>query len=82
MNEVSGSEEGQYRCRAENIAGHVDLMATLIINALPTIHLQPSDSVVMMVGSRLEVSCFVSGDPTPTIAWKRMSKYSKSYYFV
>jgi len=73
MNEVSGSEEGEYKCRAANLAGHVDMVARLIINALPTIILRPSNSVVMMIGSRLDISCQVSGDPQPRISWKKMS---------
>ena len=73
MNEVSGSEEGEYKCRAANLAGHVDMVARLIINALPTITLRPSNSVVMMIGSRLDISCQVSGDPQPRISWKKMS---------
>lgn len=74
MTSVTGAEEGQYRCRAENLAGHVDVTARLVVNALPSVRLEPSSSVVMMVGSRLEIACHVQGDPTPTIGWKKMSK--------
>ena len=68
------SEEGQYRCRAENVAGHVDLVATLVINSVPRVRLDPSNSVVMRPGARLKITCSVSGDPAPRISWRRMSK--------
>ena len=74
LNEVTLSEEGQYRCRAENVAGHVELMATLVINSVPRVRLEPSNSVVLRPGSRLEISCSVTGDPEPRISWRRMSK--------
>ena len=63
-----------YRCRAENVAGQVDVTAQLIIHSLPRVRLQPEGSVVMMTGSRLSITCSVSGDPTPTISWRKMSK--------
>ena len=67
------SEEGQYRCRADNVAGHVELMATLVINSLPRVRLEPSNSVVLRPGARLEIRCSVTGDPEPRISWRRMS---------
>ena len=71
---MTGPEEGMYRCRAENVAGQVDVTAQLIIHSLPRVRLQPEGSVVKLTGSRLEVTCSVSGDPRPSIAWRRMSK--------
>ena len=63
-----------YRCRAENLAGQVDVTAQLIIHSLPQVRLHLEGSVMKTTGSRLEINCSVSGDPTPTIAWRRMSK--------
>ena len=74
INSVTGSEEGGYTCRAENAAGHVEMTAQLTVNVLPTVSLDPASSVVMMLGSRLEIKCRVQGDPVPTISWRKMSK--------
>ena len=71
---MTGPEEGRYLCRAENVAGHVELTASLVINAMPRVRLEPRDSVVMRSGTRLEISCRVTGDPTPRISWRKMSK--------
>ena len=51
------------------------MTAQLIIHSLPQVRLQPQGSLVKLTGSRLDISCSVSGDPRPTIAWRRMSKW-------
>ena len=56
-------------------SGQVDVTAQLIIHSLPQVRLQPQGSLVKLTGSRLDISCSVSGDPRPTIAWRRMSKW-------
>ena len=71
---VSGEEEGIYRCRAENLAGAVDVTAQLIIHEVPRVRIQPEGSVVMRTGSRLSITCSVTGDPRPAISWRRMSQ--------
>eukprot|EP00092_Neocalanus_flemingeri_P030526 GFUD01033144.1.p1 GENE.GFUD01033144.1~~GFUD01033144.1.p1 ORF type:complete len:1379 (+),score=380.56 GFUD01033144.1:81-4217(+) len=72
MNSVTGAEAGQFRCRAENAAGSVETMATLRIQELPSIRLEPEGSVTLMVGSPLTIKCLATGDPTPQITWKKM----------
>lgn len=72
INRVTGSEEGQYRCRAQNEVGSTESIATLIVQEVPSIQLQPSGSVTMQVGTKLSISCNVRGDPTPTIVWRKL----------
>ena len=72
MNSVTGSEAGSFRCRAENAAGSVESMATLRIQELPKIRMDPQGSVTVVVGSPLVIKCIVSGDPIPEISWKKM----------
>ena len=52
----------------------VDVTAQLIIHEVPRVRLQPEGSVVRLVGSRLSITCSVTGDPAPSISWKRMSQ--------
>merc|ERR1712142_904412 len=72
MNSVTGAEEGSFRCRAENAAGKVEAIATLRIQELPTIRMDPQGSVTVKVGSPLVIKCQVTGDPVPQISWKKM----------
>ena len=78
MIQVTGVEEGQYRCTAENIAGKVEAVATLTIHQLPSVQLTPSGSVSVNVGSPLNIRCVASGDPLPTISWKKIGRSSKT----
>ena len=52
----------------------MDVTAQLIIHEVPRVRLQPEGSVVRLVGSRLSITCSVTGDPVPSISWKRMSQ--------
>ena len=72
MNRVTGSEEGEYRCRAQNEVGSTESVAMLVVQEVPTIQLQPRGSVTMQVGTKLSISCNVRGDPTPTLLWKKL----------
>jgi len=72
MNSVTGAEAGSFRCRAENAAGKVEAIATLRIQELPTIRMDPQGSVTVKVGSPLVIKCQVTGDPIPQISWKKM----------
>ena len=79
MNSVTGLESGQFKCRAENAAGRVESMATLRIQELPAIRMEPHGSVKEMVGSPLVIKCLATGDPLPTVSWKRMGRYEYQY---
>ena len=72
LNQATGDEQGQYICRAENQAGSVDAIATLLILEVPTIELQPAGSVTRQAGTPLSISCSVRGDPPPAISWTKL----------
>merc|ERR1712106_902243 len=74
MNSVTGTESGQFKCRAENAAGRVEAMATLRIQELPRIRLDPSGSIKLVEGSPLVIKCLATGDPQPVVSWKRMGR--------
>ena len=72
INKVLGSEAGEYECTASNEAGSTKSTASLIVNEVPSIIMDPKGSVTLEVGTKLTVSCSATGDPTPTISWKRI----------
>jgi len=74
---VTGQEAGQYQCKAENEAGSVEAMATLIIHATPTVRLAPQGSVTIPVGQPLSIRCTVTGDPLPAITWNKIGVASR-----
>ena len=75
---VTGEEEGEYRCTAENIAGRAETVATLTINQVPEITLTPQGSVTIDMGSPLTLRCDVIGDPAPTISWNKIGRTTKT----
>ena len=74
---VTGEEEGEYRCRAENIAGSVEVTASLTIHETPSIEMTPRGSVTVRVGAPLTISCAVTGDPPPAVTWKKITRSSQ-----
>ena len=75
---VTGEEEGEYKCSAENIAGRAETVATLTINQVPEITLSPRGSVTVNTGTPLTLRCDVMGDPAPTISWNKIGRSAKS----
>ena len=75
---VTGEEEGEYRCTAENIAGRAETVATLTINQVPEITLTPQGSITVNMGSQLTLRCDVIGDPAPTITWNKIGSSMKT----
>ncbi len=72
MNSLSKSDGGQYRCKATNVAGSAELIATLQVQKPPELTLEPGGSIVVSEGSRLRLSCSVTGDPLPNVQWRKM----------
>ena len=72
INRVTSAEAGAYRCRAQNEVGSTESVATLVVQEVPSIVLEPSGSVTRQVGSKLSIACTARGDPTPTVSWKKI----------
>lgn len=72
INRVTGKEQGGYKCRAQNEVGSTEAIATLVVQEVPTITLQPKGSVTMQVGTKLSISCSARGDPPPSVSWKKI----------
>ena len=74
---VTGGEEGEYKCRAENSAGSVEATASLTIHESPSIQMTPRGSVTVKVGSPLTIRCAVTGDPPPSVTWNKITRTSQ-----
>lgn len=73
FNRVTGAEQGQYVCTAENDAGSITGVATLAVQSIPTITISPgSNPVRAKIGQRLRLECRAQGDPAPTVSWRRL----------
>lgn len=72
INQVTGDEQGQYICKAQNEVGSTETVANLVIQEIPSIQLEPKGSVTMQVGTKLSIVCRARGDPAPTVSWKKI----------
>ena len=60
---VTGSEAGSYVCTATNTAGRATIVTSLNIQKPPTVRLQPSGSLQIVLGRPLRLECLVEGEP-------------------
>ncbi|XP_035223315.1 neural cell adhesion molecule 1-like isoform X2 [Stegodyphus dumicola] len=67
------SDSGEYECIADNRVGD-PASTTIIVEvvAAPKVYAEPkSGLIVVKEGEEISISCEASGDPTPTISWKK-----------
>ncbi|XP_046437149.1 basement membrane-specific heparan sulfate proteoglycan core protein-like isoform X37 [Daphnia pulex] len=75
FNRVTGNEQGQYVCTAENDAGSITGVATLTIQSIPVVSISPnptSGPIRVKEGQRVRLECRAQGDPAPSVSWKRL----------
>jgi len=71
---VTGTEAGSYVCTATNTAGRATILTTLTIQKPPTVRLQPSGSLQIVIGRPLRLECLVEGEPRPSIVWRKIGQ--------
>ncbi|NXH77431.1 HMCN2 protein, partial [Hydrobates tethys] len=64
------TDVGHYRCVAENDAGTAAKVVTLALQSAPVVAVTPR-AVAVRPGQRVLLHCAVSGEPTPSVEWRR-----------
>uniref|UniRef100_A0A3Q2D1W7 Neural cell adhesion molecule L1 n=1 Tax=Cyprinodon variegatus TaxID=28743 RepID=A0A3Q2D1W7_CYPVA len=68
---VEESDQGKYKCMAENSAGKVDHYFDVIVEEPPAWLTEPPQSQLTVIGSEVLIKCSVTGKPPPVITWRR-----------
>ncbi|KAJ7383085.1 Roundabout 4 [Desmophyllum pertusum] len=71
---VVGAEKhdiGSYVCHAKNYLGEASAVTSLVVLSVPKFNTKPPETVNKVPGDELSLSCSATGDPPPTISWKR-----------
>ena len=71
---VGDAEEhdiGSYVCYAKNSLGEASAVTSLVVFSVPKFNTKPPETVNKLTGDELSLSCSATGDPPPTISWKR-----------
>ncbi|XP_039470557.1 neuronal cell adhesion molecule-like isoform X10 [Oreochromis aureus] len=69
IEDVSASDEGDYRCTAKNQLGLVHHTIHVTVKAAPYWIDVPPKNLVLAPGESGRLSCLASGTPKPTITW-------------
>ncbi|NWX23992.1 HMCN2 protein, partial [Aegotheles bennettii] len=64
------ADAGHYRCVAENNVGTAAKVVTLALQSAPMVTVTPR-AVAVRTGQRVLLHCTVSGEPTPSVEWRR-----------
>ncbi|XP_069626703.1 hemicentin-2 [Haliaeetus albicilla] len=67
---TGSTDTGHYRCVAENDVGMAAKVVTLALQSAPAVAVTPRAAVVR-AGQRALLHCAVSGEPTPSVEWRR-----------
>uniref|UniRef100_A0AAR5PFS0 Basement membrane-specific heparan sulfate proteoglycan core protein n=1 Tax=Dendroctonus ponderosae TaxID=77166 RepID=A0AAR5PFS0_DENPD len=79
ITDVTPAEAGQYVCSATNDAGTAQAIAHITVNTEPTLSVTPDqESVIKAVNDHLQLICYASGHPQPTVSWVKAT--SSEYY--
>ncbi|XP_041428394.1 hemicentin-2 isoform X1 [Xenopus laevis] len=67
--DIKASDKGQYTCKVTNMAGEVELTYTVIINVPATIIRPQNETLQLIIGNSIVLSCEAEGSPPPMVTW-------------
>ena len=62
---------GSYVCQAKNHLGETSSVTSLVVISVPKFITKPPQTVMLVPRDDLSLNCTASGEPTPTVSWKR-----------
>ncbi|CAH2316004.1 hemicentin-2 [Pelobates cultripes] len=69
IQDIKTSDKGLYTCKVTNVAGEVELTFTVIIQTPASIAHPQNETIQLILGNSIVLSCEVEGSPTPKVTW-------------
>ena len=60
-----------YTCSAKNLLGKAEKKTMLVVVSPPRFTSKPPSKIVSMLSSTVRLNCSATGDPQPTITWRK-----------
>lgn len=71
ITDITLAEDGEYECKASNVAGEVSQSASITVHQPPTIQITPNQNEITITeGDELKLECVSDGIPAPSVQWK------------
>ncbi|XP_056395554.1 LOW QUALITY PROTEIN: hemicentin-2 [Hyla sarda] len=74
IRDVQASDKGLYTCKMTNMAGEAELSYTVIIQVPASITHPQNETIQLMMGNSIVLSCEAEGSPPPRITWLKDGK--------
>ncbi|XP_069842937.1 hemicentin-2 [Dendropsophus ebraccatus] len=74
IRDVQASDKGLYTCKMSNVAGEAELSYTVIIQVPTSITHPHNETIQLMLGNSIVLSCEAEGSPPPRITWLKDGK--------
>ncbi|KAJ8911147.1 hypothetical protein NQ315_008332 [Exocentrus adspersus] len=71
ITDTKTSDDGRYQCVAKNTAGIRESAVAILKVYVKPFMVRPPEDVTALVGSTVDFSCAVGGDPVPDVLWRR-----------
>ena len=71
LQNIHPSDEGTYRCQAENKAGVAEGEVAVRVVAAPVLTVSPAPLLEVAEGGEVRLSCLATGRPAPTLVWAK-----------
>ena len=71
ISQVRKEDSDVYTCSAKNLLGKAENKTMLVVVSLPRFTSKPPSKIVSLLSSTVRLNCSASGDPQPSIRWKK-----------
>ena len=71
ISQVRKEDSDGYTCSARNLLGKAEKNTMFVVVSLPRFTSKPPSKIVSMLRSTVRLNCSATGDPQPTISWRK-----------